>query len=72
MIRKRCHLLKYKEVISSEGHYDEFDNWIPGNSEEKNVELSCRADVNSSGRKVPNNQGQDFVYSFEIYLDKIQ
>ncbi|MGN5953215.1 hypothetical protein ACP6L2_01245 [Sphingobacterium lactis] len=71
MIRKRAHILKYQEVVSSEGHYDEFDNWIPGDSVKRDVELICRADPNSSGRTIPNNQGQDFVYSFSIFLNNI-
>lgn len=71
MIRKRSNILRYKEVVSSVGHYDEFDNWIPGETIEREVELKCRADINSSGKTIPNNQGQDFVYSFSIFLDII-
>lgn len=71
MIRKRSHILRYKEVISSDGYFDDLGNWVNGGSTERNVELICRADINSAGKTVPNNQGQDFVFSFTIYLDRI-
>lgn len=38
---------------------------------DKEIILSCRADVNTAGRTVPNNEGQDFVYKYAIYLDTI-
>lgn len=71
MIRKRSHILRYKEVISSDGYFDDLGNWVDGGSTERTFELICRADINSAGKTVPNNQGQDFVFSFTIYLDKI-
>lgn len=70
MIRKRVHSLRYFEVIPGEPYQDEFDNWIPGNETKNEIVLSCRADINN-GQTIPNNQGQAFVYSFAIFLDRI-
>lgn len=71
MVRKRAHFLRYREVVVSGGYRDEFGDWIPGEEVETIVTLECRADVNTAGRTVPNHQGQDFVYSYEIFLDKM-
>ena len=71
MIRKRIHKLKFKEVVSSGSTKDENGDWIPGTSIENDVILICRAKPNSKGKTVKNNDGQDFIYSFSIYLDSI-
>lgn len=71
MVRKRPHKLRYESVISTDGYFDNYGDWIQGEEVKEVVTLSCRADVNLSGRTVPNNQGHDFVYSYEIFLDKI-
>ncbi len=71
MIRKRFHKLRYKEVVSTGGYRDDFGDWIEGETIETTVTLSCRADVNSAGKTVKNHEWQDFVYSFEIFLDNI-
>ncbi|WP_433863142.1 hypothetical protein [Sphingobacterium thalpophilum] len=70
MIKKRVHSLKYFEVIPGEAYQDEFDNWHPGVDTQKEVILDCRADINN-GHTIQNNQGQAFVYSFAIFLDRI-
>ncbi|MFE2860974.1 hypothetical protein [Sphingobacterium multivorum] len=71
MVRKRVHKLRYKEVTSSGGYWNEVGDWVDGETTETVVTISCRADVNTAGRTVPNHQGQDFVYSYEIFLDKM-
>lgn len=71
MVRKRAHTLRYNEVISTGGYRDEYGDWVEGDVTEKEIVLSCRADVNTAGRTVPNNEGQDFVYNYAIYLDTI-
>lgn len=71
MVRKRAHLLRYKAIVASDGYRDQNDDWIPGETVESTITLKCRADVNSAGRTIPNHEGQAFVYSYEIFLDKI-
>ncbi|TDQ79583.1 hypothetical protein [Sphingobacterium yanglingense] len=71
MIRKRAHKLRYIEVTPGQSFQDENGDWKTGPFTEKEVVLNCRADVNSGGRTIKNNDGQDFVYSFSIYLNKI-
>lgn len=71
MVRKRVHKLRYKEVTSSGGYWNEVGDWVDGETTETVVTISCRADVNSSGKTIKNHDGQDFVYTFEIFLDKI-
>lgn len=71
MIRKRAHYLKYIEVIPGASVKDQNGDWITGPAIEKEIVLNCRADVNSAGRTIKNNDGQDFVYSFAIYLNRI-
>lgn len=71
MIRRRSHKLRYKEVISTPGYKDENGDFIAGTSTEIERTITCRADVNSAARTVKNNNGQDYVYSFSIYLNEI-
>lgn len=71
MVRKRAHFIRYKEVSVVGGGRDENGDWIEGEVTETPITISCRADVNTAGRTVPNNEGQDFVYSYEIFLDKM-
>ena len=71
MVRKRVHKLRYKEVTTSGGYWNEVGDWVDGETTETVITISCRADVNSSGKTIKNHDGQDFVYTFEIFLDKI-
>lgn len=71
MIRKRRHTLKYKEVVSTDGYRDENGDWVLGSTTEAEIELVCRIDVNSGGKTIKNNDGQDYVYQFSIFLNRI-
>ena len=71
MIRKRKHILSYKEVITTPGFKDGNGDYIAGTSTDLERTIICRADVNSTAKTVKNNNGQDYVYSFSIYLNEI-
>lgn len=70
MIRKRVHKLRYFEVNPGQPYQDGTGDWHQGESVKTEVVLNCRADINN-GQTVQNNQGQAFVYSFAIFLDRI-
>ncbi|WP_293925458.1 hypothetical protein [Sphingobacterium sp. UBA6320] len=71
MIRKRVHTLKYTEIVETNPYQDENGDWIEGETIEKVIELNCRADVNSGGRTIKNNDNKDYVFSFALFLDRI-
>lgn len=71
MLRKRAHSVRYKTTVTTGGYRDENGDWVPGTSVETEHTLKCRADVNSKAHTIKNNDGQDYVYSFSIYLDHI-
>lgn len=71
MIRKRRHTLKYTEGVQVDGYRDGNGDWVPGTTTETEKELICRVDVNSGGKTIKNNDGQDYVYQFSIFLNRI-
>ncbi len=70
MIRKRVHKLRYFEVNPGQPYQDGTGDWHQGESIKTEVVLNCRADINN-GQTIKNNQGEDFVYSFAIFLNSI-
>jgi len=69
MLSLRPHILKYQEIVS-EGYDDLEGNHIPGILEFKGS-IPCRAELNHKAAKVAFDDGSTFVYSWTVYLDKV-
>jgi len=66
MVKQYPHILT--ATIVRDSYQDNDGNWVQGVSD--TIQLTCRAEPNSSGRQVQLADGSLMVYSWTVYMPK--